>query len=376
MAEIVLLTQNLDTGGVQKGVALLAETLTQTGHSCTLIVFEENKPVCYPLPDSIRILSVPFVRMDISADNAGEEIFKRRREDLNALIAEVSPDLIFSFEDYHNILSLSLASEARRIVSCRISLHNFYTPEARIHLLPSTFYFERIGSLYAKADAVVCVSRYIEREVRSLCPEAECVTIHNGIDVSYVRSKTLSGPGDPSIVHVGRLHPQKGQADLLKAFAAIADMIPHRLEIFGEGILRGSLEAIAVELGITERVVFFGNTPEPFGQMGNADMVVIPSYQEGFSNTVLEAMACGAGVIAARYGGHEEILHDYGNLFDPGDTEAMAKIMQRFLEDDALRHRLKSDQLRDVREFDVVNTQAAYRRLVDAVLYDTAQKGK
>lgn len=367
MAKIVILTQNLDTGGVQKSAAMLAEWLE---HECIVVLCEDHKPIRYPLPTRVRIETIPTKPVDITLEGAGEEIFTYRVGMLEALMRRLAPDLIVSYEDYHNILSLSIECPAKRIVSCRISLHNLYTPDAKIHLMPSSFYFERIGALYPKAEAVVCVSRFVCDEIDKIAVGSRALTIYNGVDMERIGMavEPLAPMSVPLIVHVGRLHPQKGQMDLIQAFARIVDRIPHRLVIIGEGMLYQPLLNEAKKLGIDHRVECLGNISEPYPYMHIADIVVIPSYQEGFSNTVLEAMVCKGGVIAARYDGHDEILRDYGNLFDPGDIDALGKIMERFLNDDALRAILKENQFRDVGVFELRASRERYRDLIEEVL--------
>lgn len=368
MAKIVILTQNLDTGGVQKSAAMLAEWLE---HECIVVLCEDHKPIRYPLPTRVRIETIPTKPVDITLEGAGEEIFTYRVGMLEALMRRLAPDLIVSYEDYHNILSLSIECSAKRIVSCRISLHNLYTPDAKIHLMPSSFYFERISTLYPKADAVVCVSRFVCDEIEKIALGSRALTIYNGVDVERIgmASETLPPLDVPVIVHVGRLHPQKGQMDLIKAFARIADRIVHRLEIIGDGMLRQPLVEAAKNLGIENRIDFLGDVFEPYRYMRRADLVVIPSYQEGFSNTVLEAMVCKGGVIAARYDGHDEILHDYGNLFNPGDSDALGNIMARFLGDEAARTALKEKQFCDVGRFELRTSRERYHDLIEEVLH-------
>lgn len=367
MAKIVVLTQNLDTGGVQKSVAMLAGWIK---HECTVVLFEDHKPICYALPKRVRIETIPTKTVDITLEGAGEEIFAYRVRMLETLMDRLAPDLIISYEDYHNILSLSIECPARRIVSCRISLHNLYTTDAKIHLMRSSFYFEQIGALYPKADAVVCVSRFVCQEIAKIALGSRPMTIYNGVDPHSIATETkpLSPSDIPVIVHVGRLHPQKGQMDLIKAFAQIAETIPHRLEIIGEGNLHQTLVETAQKLGISNRVDFLGNIPQPYSYMRRADIVVIPSYQEGFSNTVLEAMVCKGGVIAARYDGHDEILHDYGNLFEPGDTDALGRIMAHFIRDETARTALKEKQFHDAGAFELHVSQKRYQDLIEEVL--------
>lgn len=370
MNKVLILTQNLDTGGVQKSAAMLANALSKD-YQCTIVLLEDDKSIEYQLEPLIALEIIPTIRVDIMSDGIGEKIFNYRLTALQTLTDQLNPDVIFSYEDYHNILALRLISNAKRIVSCRISLHNLYTKTAMIHLMPSDFYFEQIANLYPKANAVVCVSHFVRDEIAAIANDAKVMTIYNGVDQQYIKDTIIEPIVSelPMIVHVGRLHPQKGQFDLLNAFARIKDKILHRLVIIGDGILREELINMAVSLGIEDRVDFFGSICAPYQYMAAADIVVIPSYQEGFSNTVLEAMVCGGGVIATRYNGHDEIINDYGNVCDVGDVQGLSEIMVNFLLDRRRRDELKRNQFRDVESFEMTKSIKQYKKLIVEVIH-------
>lgn len=95
------------------------------------------------------------------------------------------------------------------------------------------------------------------------------------------------------------MNSQKGQWHLLRAVKElIGDGLPIHLLILGEGELREALEREAARLKIENAVTFAGFVENPYKYMAHADAVVIPSLYEGFSNVMIEALACGAPVIS------------------------------------------------------------------------------
>jgi len=143
---------------------------------------------------------------------------------------------------------------------------------------------------------------------------------------------------------VGRIQPIKDQATLLRATAQIITEQPEhakrlRLIIAGDGPLLESLQTLAKKLGIAPWVFFPGSLENVPQVLQSLDAFVLPSLNEGISNTILEAMACGLPVIATAVGGNVELLDDgvNGQLFKPGDVSSLAKFILRYMDNDTLR---------------------------------------
>ncbi|ABB43468.1 Glycosyl transferase, group 1 [Sulfurimonas denitrificans DSM 1251] len=368
MKKILFLTQNLDIGGVQKSVSMLANSLSDI-YDCSLLLFEESKPICYLLRENITVETVQMQKMDLSDEDSGINIFNYRKKELSKFVQKLRPDLIFSYEDYHNILSLSIDSDAKRIISCRISLKNVYTKSSRVHLLTPDFYFENITKLYKNAQAVVCVSDFIKKELLDISEKINALNIYNGIDKSMILEQSSKEVNlDFSyILHVGRLHPQKGQKDLIRAYHKIHANISQNLLLIGEGLLRDELQEMINSYNLSHRVFLMGNISEPYHYMHKADFCIMPSYQEGFSNTVLEMLSTSA-LIASKYSGYDEILNDYGNLFDVGDIDALSALILKYSNDKSITKELKKLQKNDVEPFTTEKSMQNYKQLISHVL--------
>ncbi|MCW5964855.1 MAG: glycosyltransferase [Bryobacterales bacterium] len=143
---------------------------------------------------------------------------------------------------------------------------------------------------------------------------------------------------------VGRLSLEKDHVALLRAVAGLACSQPLHLVIVGDGPERTSLESLAADLGINERVHFAGQQPtaEPF--YGIADIAVLSSRTEGSPNALLEAMSAGVPAVATRVGGIPEIVEDgvTALLVPPGDADALRAAMQRLLDEPTLGAALAS----------------------------------
>jgi glycosyltransferase involved in cell wall biosynthesis len=142
--------------------------------------------------------------------------------------------------------------------------------------------------------------------------------------------------GSRYALYVGNFLPHKNLPRLLRAWASLAAPLrsAHRLVLAGgDAAGRSALVALAASLGLAERVMFPGMVDDADlpALYGGATVVVLPSLEEGFGLPALEAMACGAPVVASRLGALPEVVGDAGLLVDPEDEGALAAGLARVL---------------------------------------------
>jgi glycosyltransferase involved in cell wall biosynthesis len=198
---------------------------------------------------------------------------------------------------------------------------------------------------YAAADQVSPVCDYNARWEKWLgVPASRIEVIHNGVDPARFTPAETREPGDPRIASVGLIYPLKGQLDLIEAAAIVAARRGDvRFDIFGSA---SDDEYYAECLQRTreralERTVHFrGTTSTPWTVYQQADVVVLPSISEAFPYAVIEAMLCGAAIVATDVGGVAEALSGCGVLVRPGRAEDMAGAILALLDDPAGRRRL------------------------------------
>jgi glycosyltransferase involved in cell wall biosynthesis len=182
--------------------------------------------------------------------------------------------------------------------------------------------------------------------------------VGTGVDLDVIRDCALCNPCDelrlgpgPTVGYLGPLYEPKGVHHLVEAFARVASGFPTAvLVIVGDVIVEEyrpylqQLHQLVARYGLTNRTVFTGWRDDALAVMKFLSIIVQPSRAEGFSRTVLEAMALERAVIASRVGGHREAIRhgENGLLFDPGDVEQLANCLRILLSDPALRARLGS----------------------------------
>jgi glycosyltransferase involved in cell wall biosynthesis len=141
--------------------------------------------------------------------------------------------------------------------------------------------------------------------------------------------------GEPPVVlGVGRLTKQKDFATLLRAFAELRACRPARLAILGEGEERPALESLVRELDLVPEVWLPGYQRNPFKFMARAGVFVLSSAWEGSPGVLVQALACGAPVVATDCpSGPREVLGggDAGRLVPVGDASALAAAVAAML---------------------------------------------
>jgi glycosyltransferase involved in cell wall biosynthesis len=175
---------------------------------------------------------------------------------------------------------------------------------------------------------------------------------------------------------VGRLDPIKNHRGLLQAFHAILERHPDwrgrvRLIIAGDGPLRAELAPLAADLGLGDSVWFPGARPDVPELMRAMDVFVLPSINEGISNTILEAMSTGRPVVAGRTGGNPELVVDglTGALYDPDGEGALAAALEKYVQQSDLRRSHgEAARRRVVEQFSLEAMVARYGDFYDDVL--------
>ncbi len=194
------------------------------------------------------------------------------------------------------------------------------------------------------------VSEHARRTVAEVfaAPEQAIGRIYNGVeirrapargsgepDVDGRRALELS-PGDFVVLAIGRLTTQKAHSDLIEAVGLLAERHPQlRLLIAGDGPERPRLEELIARLGISDQVRLLGHVQDPLRLHAVADVLGFPSRYEGTPFAMLEAMASGLPVVAARFGGADEIVEHGrdGLLVDPGGAAALGAAIEDVMGD-------------------------------------------
>lgn len=199
-----------------------------------------------------------------------------------------------------------------------------------------------MANVFHRRLRLLGVSNAVRDDMRACLPkfaDSEIQTLYNRIDVAAVQAEQVSRaearlalqlPLDAYVVgNVGRLHPDKDQATLIKGFAQALPQLPEGslLAIMGSGRLEQSLKTLAQELGVENSVRFLGQVPNGRRYFKAFDLFALSSDHEPFGMVLLEAMAAGVPVIATNCGGAKEVVDNPDYLFELGDVAGLAQLL-------------------------------------------------
>lgn len=228
-----------------------------------------------------------------------------------------------------------------------------------------------------KSDGVTAVSEDLREDTLNHFKITRDIrVIPNFIDLDRFKKhkkdhfKTAICPnGEKLIIHTSNFREVKRVDDALRIFKNIADKMPAKLLLAGDGPERIKMEALCRDLGISNDVRFLGKLDAVEEVLSVADLFLMPSEKESFGLAALEAMACEVPVISSNAGGIPELNIDgvTGFVSDIGDIEAMSKNAIHVLNDDNLPT-FKAAALARATELDIHKIIPLYEQYYNDVL--------
>jgi L-malate glycosyltransferase len=357
---VLAVVPDLQVGGTERYAARVAVALRRHGIEVEICALDHRGPLVAELEAAgIRTHGTSFSRW---TSRAATGVLVTTAREIADLARSGRFDAIHSYLYWADVLGAAGGRLARRrVVVSRRALHRWrHEPRGWLHLL-------EMGSNVA-ADELVANSKAVladtERCERFL--PAKRGVVYNGVEVETHAAAKVRKSAELRVVTLGSLSPLKGQDVAVRAIAmAVEGGVDARLSLVGGGPDRKTLEQLACELGIAERVVFAGEQADPRPYLAGADLFLLPSRTEGFSNALLEAMASSLPVLATDVGGNPEAVVDGegGRLVPPERAELMAKAL---VELDGDRERLAAmGRANRSRAGELFSIEASARALAD-----------
>lgn len=318
-------------GGAETLCENLSYALRNQGHDVVVVsLYNEHTPIA-------RRMEAAGIKIRYLDKKLGLDLSMVPK--LRRIFREEKPDVVHTHLDV--IKYATLAAKLAGVPKCVHTVHNLAEKEAegRVQKIINGTYF-RLGwstPVALSPEVAQSIGEFYGRDEKTI------PIIGNGIDLSGCQVKEDYSLGNPvNILHVGRFHPQKNHPGLLRSFRELLKTHENCiLTLLGDGDTRKDMEALAQELGISEKVRFCGVQSNVYPYFHDADLFVLPSDYEGMPMTIIEAMATGLPIAATAVGGVPDMLTDGDSaLLTACDERAFADAMARLIEDGALRERL------------------------------------
>lgn len=263
----------------------------------------------------------------------------------DAIVKEFQPHIIHAYDATPDgYASLLLKRRYHLPLVCSllgadINVYPYYKPLT----------YKLTQKVVAEADQLVAVSWALKEAVEALAqPKREIRVIYMGCDTEVFRPNEAAreqvreflgiSAHEMIILFVGRLVEAKGIFELIEAFSQIQSRYPQTHLVFvGDDRDRAKLEVQVKQKKLDRAIHFVGVRPhsEMPTWLNAADLLVLPSHNEGLPNVVVEALACGIPVIATNVGGIPEVVEDKksGLLIDTGDVDSLISAIESLLQD-------------------------------------------
>lgn len=241
------------------------------------------------------------------------------------------------------------------------------------------FYKPAVSFSINKSDVVTSVSQSLKDETYKLFNiTKEIEVIPNFIELEKTKLEEgapcyrslMASDSEKIITHISNFRKVKRIPDIIKIFHKIQQQIPSKLMMVGDGPEKEKAELLCEELGIANKVIFFGNSNEIDKILCFSDLFLLPSETESFGLAALEAMACSVPVISSNTGGLPEVNVDgfSGYLSNVGDVDSMAENAVRILENEPNLAKFKKNAYAVAERFDIAKILPLYEAIYEKAI--------
>ena len=335
MSKAVIFIPTLTAGGAERVASILANEWTDQGLTEVVVVNLFHHDRFYPVNAEVEVLN-------LGMEPHGNPIHRilmifiallRFRK----LALDLKPRFVLSFMNKYNVFCIvSLLFTDFHIIAAERDSPTERLPLARSFLRRLT---------YPLASSILVQSFLAKDFIASIAPRVPVSILPNPV-LTLVKTPDYS-LSESVILNVSRLHPKKGQRDLILAFAQL-DATDWKLIFCGDGEARNDLENLVSDLGVKDRVCFNGAVTDLAPHFIDASIFAFTSYWEGFPNALAEAVASGLPCVSYDCPtGPGELIDDgvNGFLVDVGDVNDLVAKLQLLIDNAAMREQMSIESV-------------------------------
>jgi len=242
------------------------------------------------------------------------------------------------------------------------------------------FYKTAVTFSINQSDFVTSVSKSLKEDTYRLFDiKKDIQVIPNFIEINedkhikngeICQRSVLANSNERIITHISNFRKVKRIPDVIRTFYKIQHKIPSKLMMVGEGPEKIHAEKLCDELGISDKVIFFGNSNDIEQILKYSDLFLLPSETESFGLAALEAMAFKVPVISSNSGGIPEVNREgvSGYLSNVGDIDEMSKNAIKILKEERVLHQFKESAFEVAKQYDLQNIMPLYEDLYNQAI--------
>lgn len=331
--KILFFIPSLQTGGAERVVSILASNFAEIQGITVIICILNNKNRAFSLHEDIQVIAIGHMQKNKYLDRF-LSLFRLRR-----LIKDSKPDIIQSFITESNIICLisSLGLNSNIYISDRSN------PLKKLN--PLTEFLRNI--IYNKAQGIISQTILAKKSLENKGISTDIAVIPNPVKIPVLNENFSK---EKIIINVGRLIPEKGQMQLLKAFENIGKKNEWKLIILGEGPLQEELSSYIKQRKL-QNVHLLGNVKNIESYYIKSSIFAFSSLSEGYPNAIAEAMSFGLPVLSYDcIAGPSELIKDGQNGFltKVGDINDFSQKLSFLIDNPEIRNQLGNQARKDI----------------------------
>lgn len=320
-------------GGAERQIIMLANELANRGEEVHLIILADNNSK-YRINQNITI-------HDLSGQELGNIRILSRYKQLKKILEVIMPDVSI----HYWLQSAYFCAIMPKKITGKLIYSERGNPSDKEYRgllgLVRRYSFTKIDGFVFQSSVA---KNYFNKSIQE-----KSVVIPNSVFIPEGKYINPCRKREKIIINVGRLHPQKNQKMLIKAFSLIHNEFPeYKLVIFGDGELKKELLNLINKLGLNEKIYLYKSVNNILDYVYNASLFILSSNYEGMPNALMEAMAIGVPSISTNYkpGGVIELIDENHNgwIVPINDEVALARKVKYVLSnnnDDIIRHSIQ-----------------------------------
>lgn len=321
--KLLVFTPTLQCGGAEKFVSLFCNHINTAKFEVCLVVLDNARPFYQVTNTAVQVIDLKQSRVRYS-------LFKIKR-----WVKTYQPDIVFTTANHLNLYFAIFRNWFPGQVKFVARESSIISINSRRATMP-WLYNRLVKKYYCRFDLLLCQSAYMQQDMvqHYRVPEKKTAVVYNATVPAQVLPVQEIRKDDKvyKFITVSRLSEEKGIERLIHAVGLL--MRPFVFYIVGDGDKKESLQKLADELQLRDKVIFLGQKQNPFEGMEDADLFLMGSYYEGFPNVLLEAGALGIPVLAFNApGGIAEVITEGENglLAEDNDLIGFAAAINRAL---------------------------------------------